>query len=132
MGAVGPAVLAELERPNAIDLDWFASRVSQRAEEGARARVERVDPAPGSVVADQNRVAHRTEITRRLRQTPGRMERAMDRKVLLQLTVGGESVHEATLRFVEGRISYPNVAIDILNPVGRKFSRDLRVHKGIG
>jgi hypothetical protein len=100
MGAVWSAVLAELERPNVIYLNWFASRVSKGAEEGTRARVKRVDSAPGNVVADQNHVAHRTKITRRLRQTPGRMKRAVDRKVLLQLTVRSEPVHEATLPFV--------------------------------
>jgi hypothetical protein len=60
------------------------------------------------------------------------MEGAVDRKVLLQLTVGSESVHEATLPFVEGGVGYLNVAIDVLNPVGRKLSRDLRVCKSIG
>jgi len=83
--AVRTAILAELQCPNLIDLDSFAIRVAKRTEELTRFRIERVDPASGSVVADQNRVAHRAEISGSQRDAPGRMERAIGREVLTKL-----------------------------------------------
>ena len=123
------AILAELQCPNLIDLDSFAIRVAKRTDELTRFRIERVDPASGSVVADQNRVAHRAEISGSQRDAPGRMERAIGREVFHQITLGIKNVHKATLRFVQGGVRHPNVAIDGLNSIWRKTSRDSRVAK---
>jgi hypothetical protein len=71
------AVEAELESLNFVDLYHLAARVARRSEKRARRRIERIDPTPGSVVADQNRVAHWTEISGSLRETPWRMKRAV-------------------------------------------------------
>jgi len=127
--AVRAAILAELQCPNLIDLDSFAIRVAKRTDELTRFRIERVDPASGSVVADQNRVAHRAEISGSQRDAPGRMERAIGREVFHQITLGIKNVHKATLRFVQGGVRHPNVAIDGLNSIWRKTSRDSRVAK---
>ena len=94
--AVRAAILAELQCPNLIDLDSFAIRVAKRTDELTRFRIERVDPASGSVVADQNRVAHRAEISGSQRDAPGRMERAIGREVFHQITLGIKNVHKAT------------------------------------
>jgi hypothetical protein len=129
MCAVRTAILAELQCPNLIDLDCFAIRVAKRTEELTRFRIERVDPASGSVVADQNRVSHRAEISGSQRDAPGRMERAIGHEVFHQITFGIKNVHKATLRSVQGSERHPNVAIDGLNSIWRKTSRDSRVAK---
>src|SRR5439155_305730 len=71
----------------------------------------------------------RAEISGSQRDAPGRMERAIGREVFHQITLGIKNVHKATLRFVQGGVRHPNVAIDGLNSIWRKTSRDSRVAK---
>ena len=129
MCGVWTGVIAELQRPNIIDLYRLAALITERTKESARSGIERIDPASRNVVADQNRVAHRTKIGRSLSETPGRMERTLDGKPSLEAAVGIKDVHKATHCFVEGGVGDPNFAADVLNPIGRKIFRDLRVVK---
>src|SRR5258707_12036745 len=55
-------VLAKLQCPDIVDLNRLALRVAKWAEKLTRRRIERVDPASGNVVADENRIAHRAKI----------------------------------------------------------------------
>jgi len=55
-------VLAKLQCPNIVDLDRLPLRVAKWAEKLTRRRIERVDPASGNVVANENRITHRTKI----------------------------------------------------------------------
>src|SRR6267142_2369065 len=68
------AALAELNGPDVVDLDGFASCVAQRAEERAAFRIKGVDAAARGVVGDQERIAHWSEVGRRQRDAPGRMK----------------------------------------------------------
>ena len=55
-------ILAKLQCPNIVDLNRLALRVAKWAEKLTRRRIERVDPASGNVVANENRITHRTKI----------------------------------------------------------------------
>src|ERR1700681_2822382 len=74
------AALAELNGPDVVDLDGFAGCVAQRTEERAAFRIKGVDASAGSVVGNQERIAHRPKIGRRQRDAPGRMKGAVQRK----------------------------------------------------
>src|SRR5579863_5245094 len=123
------AVEAELESPNFVDLYSLAARVAQRTEKRARRGIERIDPAPGNVVADQNRVAHWTEISGSLRETPWRMKRAVRGEVCFQGSVNIKNVHETALCLVESGVGYPDLAIDVLNAVGSELFRYIGIAK---
>ena len=124
------AVESELKTPGFVNLDRLVAFVSQWTEECARRRVECIDPASRSVVADQNRIAHRTEIGRCLSQTPWRMEWTVGGEVLLQGTVEIEYVYETALRFVQRGVGDPDFVVDILNTIWREVPRDVRIVKG--
>src|SRR5260370_21898155 len=99
--------------------------------------IESVDAASGSVIAHENRVAHRAEIGRSLRHAPRRVQGTLQGKVAEQYTPGCEGVHEAALRFVQGSVGDPNGFSSIrsrdgLNTVRRKVIGDLRVREVIG
>src|SRR5260370_35536888 len=87
-----PAV-AELYGPDLVDDDRLAVSVSQRAEESAGGGIERVDPPVGNIVSDEQGVAERAEISRRQREPPGEMKRAVD--ALENTPSGVEWFHEA-------------------------------------
>ena len=55
-------VLAKLQCPNIVDLDNLAICVAKWAEKLTRLRIERVDATSGNVVANENRITHRTKI----------------------------------------------------------------------
>ena len=55
-------VVAKLQRPNIVDLNRLALLVAKWAEKLTRRRIERVDSASGNVVANENRITHRTKI----------------------------------------------------------------------
>ena len=55
-------VLAKLQCPDIVDLNRLALRVAKRAEKLTGRRIKRIDPASGNVVANENRIAHRTKI----------------------------------------------------------------------
>lgn len=63
--------MAELYGPNVVDVDWLAARVPQRTEKLIGAGIECIDLTASNIVADQNRIAHRAEISRSLSETPG-------------------------------------------------------------
>src|SRR5260221_10409478 len=104
----GRAALAELNRPDVVDLDGLPAGVAKRAEECAALRIKRVDTAVRGVVGDQQRAAHRSEIGWGYRNTPRRMQRTAERKVREQRAGGGEGIHETALGFIEGGVSDPD------------------------
>src|SRR5437868_6096658 len=61
VGTVRGGILAKLQRPNIVDLNDLAICVAEWAEKLTRLRIERVDLAPGNVVANQNRITHLSE-----------------------------------------------------------------------
>src|SRR5882762_1441711 len=124
-------IVAKLQCPNIVDLNGLAICVAKWPEKLTRLRIERVDPASGNVVANQNCITHRTKISWSERDAPGRMERTVDGEVLHQITIWIKNVHEATLRFFHGSESHPNVAIYGLNSVRGKTFRDTGVVKGL-
>src|SRR6266481_7500375 len=130
------AALAELNGPDVVDLDGFAGCIAQRAEERAALRIKGVDAAAGSVVGDQERIAHWSEVGRRQRDAPGRMKSSMQRKLRNQRAGRSERGYKTALRFVESRVGDPNRlhALRIgngLNAVGGELLRNLGIHKSI-
>src|SRR4029077_3097217 len=112
--------MAELQRPNIVHLNSLAICVAKWPEKSTRLRIERVDPASGNVVANQNGITHGTKISWSQRNAPGRMERTAGGEVFHQITLGIKDVYEATLRFVQGSERHPDVAIYGLNSVSSK------------
>ena len=49
-------ILAKLQCPNIVHLNRLALRVAKWAEKLTRRRIERVDPASGNVVTNENRI----------------------------------------------------------------------------
>src|SRR5258708_29283247 len=130
------AALAELNGPDVVDLDGFASCVAQRTEERAAFRIKGVDAAAGGVVGDQERIAHWSEVGRSQSDAPGRMKRSMQRKLRNRLAGRSERGYKTALRFVEGRVGDPNRlhALRIgngLNAVGGELLRNLGINKSI-
>src|SRR2546421_159570 len=111
---------------------WASARITQRAQEVAVVGIEGIDPAARDVVAHQDRIAEAAEIGRRLRQAPRRMQWTADRSVSLQSAVGAKLIYEPALSFVERSVGHPDIAIDVLNAVRRKVSRDIGILEGIG
>src|SRR3974377_1083396 len=102
------AVMAELDAPDVIDLNGLPVGVTKRTDEVPRS-IERIHSPVRSVVADQNRVTHGTEIRRGFSDAPWRVQRAVDREVLGQRSISIEDVYKAALSFVEGREGHPNL-----------------------
>src|SRR6266481_4636616 len=130
------AALTELNGPDVVDLDGFAGCVAQRAEERAAFRIKGVDASTGSVVGDQERIAHRPKIGRRQRDAPGRMKSSMQRKLRNRLAGRSERGYKTALRFVESRVGDPNRlhALRIgngLNAVRSEFLRDFGIDESI-
>ena len=88
--AVRTAVLTELQRPNVVDLYGIATGVTKRPEKTTRLRIESIHTASGGVVADQDSVAHRAEIGRRLSNAPRRVQRSTERVMAKQGTIGSQ------------------------------------------
>src|SRR5258708_37109265 len=76
--SVGSSTLAELHGPNSVYLDWLPAGITKRPEELTCLRVKCVNPAPGDVVADEDRVAHRAEVSGGLRDAPWGRNGAID------------------------------------------------------
>src|SRR5712664_2224139 len=130
------AALAELDGPDVVNLDGFAALVAQRAEKGAAVRIKGVDAPAGSVVGDQERIAHRPEIGRRQRDAPGRMKGSMQRKPGNQLPSRSERGYKSALGLIESRVSDPNRlhAVRIghgLNSIRSKFLGDFGIDKRV-
>jgi hypothetical protein len=68
--SVGSSTLAELNGPELVYLDRLATGVAKRPQELTRLWIEGVYPASGGVAADEDRVAHRAEVSGGLRDAP--------------------------------------------------------------
>ena len=68
--SVGSSTLAELNGPELVYLDRLATGVAKRPQELTRLWIEGVYPASGGIVADEDRVAHRAEVSGGLRDAP--------------------------------------------------------------
>lgn len=123
--SVGRCTLSELNSPYLVYLDGLALGISKRPQEFPRLWIEGVDPTPGGVVTDENRVAHGAKFTGSLRNAPGRMKGAMDREMFDQVAGGIEDVDESALGFIEGRKGHPDLTIDGLNPIRSKALWDV-------
>jgi hypothetical protein len=62
--------MPELKGPNIVYLDWVATGVTKRPEELTRLWIKCVNPASGDVVANENRIAHWTEVRGSLGNAP--------------------------------------------------------------
>src|SRR5207245_9536982 len=82
-----------------------------------------------TLLSERTTLDRRDEINRSQRDVPGGKESAIELDVFHQITLGIKNVHKATLRFVQAGVRHPNVAIDGLNSIWRKTSRDSRVAK---
>src|SRR5437867_2560138 len=126
VGLAAISAVAELECPKLVDDYGLAVRIAQGAEERAGVGIERVDAAAGNVVGDQQSVTERAEISRRHRQTPGRLERAGDAHEHVARSI--KFVHETGGRFVATE-RHPEVAPDVLNAVRSEAALDRRIGK---
>src|SRR5579864_4442654 len=134
--AIRAAALAELNRPNVVDLDCLALGVAERAKVSAGLGIVGVDAPTRRIIRDEKRIAHGPEVGRSKRDAPRRVEIAAHGEVSKQNASGSEGVHKAALRLVQGSVSDPNRfgAIRVgnrLNAVGSELPRNVRVGKSI-
>src|SRR4029077_1363295 len=132
----GQSALAELDRPDIIDLNRFSACVAKRTKESTSLCIKGVDAPVRSVVRDEKRIAHGSEVGRRQGHAPRRMQRAAQGKMSLQNARRSERIDKTALRFVQRGVSNPNgfnaICIgDGLNAIRREFLRNLVVHKSV-
>src|SRR5436190_12901861 len=126
--------VAELQGPEAVDLELGAHLALERAEELAALRVEGVD-LPVAEVADEQVTARGAEALRRLHDSPRGIERAARGEPAQQVPPLVEDVDEAVVGardVVLGvrvllRVADHDVAADRLDPERRVAVRELAV-----
>src|SRR5947209_6957688 len=89
---------AELQTPDAGDVDGCAAAVAHGAEESARVEVEGVHGAVAEVADQQGIVKLAEALERRPRHAPGRVELALADEPLQQVPLRVEDVDETVAR----------------------------------
>ena len=132
VGVAAAAAVADLQRPQPVDLDGLAVGVVQVAQGGAGRGVEGVDAAVAEV-AHQQVAAEGPEARRRQRQAPRRVERAARDQALLP---AGQARRAVQVEHVDEAVALAGhvvVLVGVLLGVGDidLAAQDLHVERGV-
>ena len=124
----------ELQSPQPLNRDGRSICVRQRTHQRATGRIERIDRSV-SEIADQQVSGKPAKTSRRQRQAPRRIERAIGGKSFHQVAARVENVHVTVARSghivvlvrVLLRVGHPKIRADAFNAERRKTGRDSRV-----
>src|SRR6516164_118488 len=130
-------VVAERQRPQIGNGDGASIAIRELAEKSSVHRIEGVDVAV-AIVGDKQSAAERTEIRRRQRQSPGRIERPIGCKAAHQIAVRVVDVDETesragnTIATIPLGVCNEEPVVDVLDVEWCKTGREIWILKSPG